>query len=112
MLIAPTKEQDTRIELRLQNVSGSAGDKLPVTIRRLRRLQTQKEYGKTFVGVVGNTSLFTEDSLSLAREEAAKSGRVQYAEGTDTVVDALNLVFDTTTTLFKSNTPISTPALS
>ena len=111
LLIAPNKEQDIRIELRSQSVSGSAGDKLPVTIRKFRRLQQSREYGQTFVGIVGSTELFSEDALGLAREEAVKSGRLIYAEGDETVAEALSLALNTVVLLHKPAIPSIQPGL-
>lgn len=113
MLIAPKANQDVRIELRSQTVSGSAGDKLPVLVHKLHSLQQSREYGQTVVGVVGDTSFFSKYSLDLARQVAANSGLVIYAEGDSPVNNALSTVMDNVLSKYQAPTPVSptnTPA--
>lgn len=107
LLIAPKAGQDVRIELRSQTVSGSAGDKLPVLIHRLHSLQQSREYGQTVVGVVGDTSYFSKYSLDLARQVAANSGLVIYAEGDSPVSNALNTVMDNVLSKYQALAPVS-----
>ena len=66
LLLGPSPEEDIRIELKNQTVSGSAGDKLPMSVYRLKNMHAQAAYAKTIVGVA-NTEFFSDDTLDLAK---------------------------------------------
>ena len=92
LLVSPEAKDDVRVEIRSQNTSGSAGDKLPTNIFRMVNAAKTNAYARTLVGVVG-LKFFAEDALHLARDVAAKSSRVQLVEGTDNFIDSLRQEF-------------------
>ena len=114
LVVGPKKESDLRIEIRTQTVSGSAGDKLPVLIHKLHSMQQSKQYGKTCAGIIGDINFFSKYSLDLARQVAANSGRVMYAEGDSSLSNTLSTVIDDIKELYSINKDINvgTPNLS
>ncbi len=92
LMVSPEAKDDVRVEIRSQNTSGSAGDKLPTNIFRMVNAAKTNAYARTLVGVVG-LKFFAEDALHLARDVAAKSSRVQLVEGTDNFIDSLRQEF-------------------
>lgn len=66
LLVGPSAEHDVRIELKNQTVSGSAGDKLPLSVYRLQKMHKIAPYAATVIGVA-NTTYFSDDSLELAQ---------------------------------------------
>lgn len=66
LLVGPAPENDVRIELKNQTVSGSAGDKLPLSVYRLQKMHKISPYNTTIIGVA-NTTYFSDDALELAQ---------------------------------------------
>lgn len=66
LLVGPSPEHDVRIELKNQTVSGSAGDKLPLSVYRLQKMHKIAPYTTTVIGVA-NTTYFSDDALELAK---------------------------------------------
>lgn len=93
LLVAPESKNDIRIELKSQSTSGSAGDKLPTSLLRLVNAAKTQSYGAAVVGVVG-LQFFAPEALSLAREVAGKSSRVQLVEGPENFLDAVQQKMD------------------
>lgn len=77
LLLGPTPEEDVRIELKNQTVSGSAGDKLPMSVFRLKNMHQEAEYAKTIVGVA-NTEFFANDTLELAKTLALSEPKMVF----------------------------------
>lgn len=66
LLIGPSAAHDVRIEMKNQTVSGSAGDKLPLSVYRLQKMHKIAPYAATIIGVA-NTTYFSDDALELAQ---------------------------------------------
>ena len=66
LLVGPSAEHDVRVELKNQTVSGSAGDKLPLSVYRLQKMHKQAPYASTIIGVA-NTTYFSDDALEFAQ---------------------------------------------
>ena len=104
LLVAPESKNDIRIELKSQSTSGSAGDKLPTSLLRLVNAAKTQSYGAAVVGVVG-LQFFAPEALSLAREVAGKSSRVQLVEGPENFLDAVQQKIDTVKALHAAVAP-------
>lgn len=79
MLLGPAAENDVRIELKNQTVSGSAGDKLPLSIYRLQKMHKDAPYSATVVGVA-NTTYFSDDALELAQTLAKVDAKLLFVK--------------------------------
>lgn len=117
LLIAPTYKKDVRIEIKSQSVAGTAGDKLPVSIRRYRNWSSSNVYNQTIVAVLGNTSLFSKESLEMAREEALSAeksnpGKVRYVEGLDAFNNVLQQTIKDVVEQFEATKNTKTPVTS
>jgi hypothetical protein len=86
LLIGPTLKEDIRIEIKTQNSPGTAGDKLPTSVRRLKNADRARAYNRAIVGVLG-TEYFSAEALEMAREES--SPRVMVVEDLEHFNDAL-----------------------
>ena len=107
LLVAPESKNDIRIELKSQSTSGSAGDKLPTSLLRLVNAAKTQSYGAAIVGVVG-LQFFAPEALSLAREVAGKSSRVQLVEGPENFLDAVQQKMDSVKALHAAVAPAPT----
>ena len=79
MLMGPSDIQDVRIEMKSQNVSGSACDKLPMSVYRLQKMHKTALYSSTVIGIT-NTTHFPEDTLELAQAIAKTDSKVVFIE--------------------------------
>ena len=79
LLVGPSAEHDVRIELKNQTVSGSAGDKLPLSIYRLQKMHKIAPYASTIIGVA-NTTYFSDDALELAKTLSKTDPRLIFVQ--------------------------------
>ena len=79
LLVGPSAEHDVRIELKNQTVSGSAGDKLPLSVYRLQKMHKIAPYASTIIGVA-NTTYFSDDALELAQTLSKTDPRLVFVQ--------------------------------
>lgn len=79
LLVGPSPEHDVRIELKNQTVSGSAGDKLPLSVYRLQKMHKIAPYAATVIGVA-NTTYFSDDALELAQTLSLTDNKLVFVQ--------------------------------
>ena len=103
LLIGPSPEHDVRIEMKNQTVSGSAGDKLPLSVYRLQKMHKIAPYAATIVGVA-NTTYFSDDALELAKTLSKLDSKLIFVQD-EKVSQALNAQVLKINQLFNRGSP-------
>lgn len=110
LLVGPSAEHDVRIELKNQTVSGSAGDKLPLSVYRLQKMHKIAPYASTIIGVA-NTTYFSDDALELAQTLSKTDPRLVFVQD-EKVSQALHAQVLKINQLFNPTPAVAGPAQS